>query len=178
MRPPRTELTLTEWVVLALVTEGPTHGWAIARAMRPAGSIGAVWSCRAPLVYRAITRLVEADLVRAAGPAQGNGPNRTLLQATAAGIEAVGAWLREPVAHVRDLRSELLVKLLLLERRGLDRAPLVGRQRERLDELAAGLESQADGAAGSERLVALWRSTTMRAARDFLGMLDGEIAKP
>ena len=178
MRPPRTELTLTEWVVLALVAEGPTHGWAIARAMRPGGSIGDVWSCRAPLVYRAIARLVEADLVRPAGPTQGKGPNRTLLEATAAGTEAVAAWLREPVAHVRDLRSELLVKLLLLERRGQDRAPLVRKQRRRLDELAAGLDSQADGAVGSERLVALWRSTTTQAARDFLGILEGEIAEP
>jgi DNA-binding PadR family transcriptional regulator len=178
MRPPRTGLTLTEWVVLALVAEGPTHGWAIARAMRPGGSIGGVWSCRAPLVYRAIARLVEADLVRPAGPAQGDGPNRTLLEATSTGSEAVATWLREPVAHVRDLRSELLVKLLLLERLGQDRAPLVRRQRQRLDELAAGLDGQADVSAGSERLVALWRSTTMRAARDFLGVLDGEAAAP
>lgn len=178
MRPPRTELTLTEWVVLALVAEGPTHGWAVARAMRPDGPIGGVWSCRAPLVYRAIARLVEADLVRPAGPAQGRGPNRTLLEPTASGGAAVAAWLREPVAHVRDLRSELLAKLLLLERRGEDRAPLVAAQREHLGELAASLDGLAGRATGSERLVALWRSTTTRAALDFLAMLDGRVTEP
>jgi DNA-binding PadR family transcriptional regulator len=178
MRPPRTEPTLTEWVVLALVAEGSTHGWAIARAMRPDGSIGGVWSCRAPLVYRAIALLVEADLVRPAGPAQGKGPNRILLEATATGRAAVDAWLREPVAHVRDLRSELLAKLLLLERLGQDRAPLVGRQRRLLDELSTSLGRQAERATGSERLVALWRSTTTRAALDFLGLLDGVITEP
>lgn len=171
MRPPRTELILTEWVVLALVAEGPTHGWAIARALRPEGAVGAVWSCRAPLVYRAITLLTEAGLVRPAGAAEGRGPNRTILEVTPAGGEAAAEWLLEPVAHVRDLRSELLVKLLLLDRRGLDPAPLVRRQRERLDPIATDFGAQAERATGSEQLIALWRSTATRAALEFLAIV-------
>lgn len=176
MRPPRTELTLTEWVVLALVAEGPTHGWAIARSLRPDGAVGAVWSCRTPLVYRAVTLLTEAALVRPAGAAGGRGPNRTILAATPAGRAAVARWLLEPVAHVRDLRSELLVKLLLLDRRGLDPAPLVRRQRERLDALATDFAAQAARSTGSEQLVATWRSTATRAALEFLATLEARAA--
>jgi len=171
MRPPRTELTLTERVVLALVAEGPTHGWAIARALRPGGEVGTAWSCRAPLVYRALALLAEAGLVRPAGEAEGRGPNRTIVEATPAGHEAVAAWLREPVARGRDLRSELLVKLLLLDRRGLDPAPLVRRQRERLDPIATDFGAQAERATGSEQLIALWRSTATRAALEFLAIV-------
>ncbi|HSW42592.1 MAG TPA: PadR family transcriptional regulator [Patescibacteria group bacterium] len=174
MRRARTELTLTEWVVLALIAEGPTHGWAVVRAMRPDGPLGVVWSSRAPLVYRAIRILMNADLVRAVGSADGRGPSRTVLEATPAGHEAVGEWLAEPVAHVRDLRSELLAKLLLLERRGLDPDRLIGRQREHLETLAMRLDSQlADAGDGSQRLVTLWRSTTTRAAFRFLEAFGG-----
>jgi PadR family transcriptional regulator AphA len=172
MRPPRTELTLTERVVLALVAEGPTHGWAIARALRPGGEVGTAWSCRAPLVYRALALLAEAGLVQPVGEAEGRGPNRTILEATPAGHEAVAAWLREPVARGRDLRSELLVKLLLLDRRGLDPAPLVERQRELLLAILAGFAAQAERGGGGERLVALWRATATRAALEFLDRID------
>jgi len=174
MRPARTELTLTEWVVLALIAEGPTHGWAVVRAMRPQGSLGMVWSSRAPLVYRAIRILTDAGLVRAAGSADGKGPSRTVLEATPAGHEAVGDWLAQPVAHVRDLRSEFLAKLLLLERRGLDPERLISRQQEHLETLARRLDVQlADASDRSRRLVTLWRSTTTRAAFGFLAALDG-----
>lgn len=174
MRPARTELTLTEWVVLALIAEGPTHGWAVVRAMRPEGPLGVVWSSRAPLVYRAIRILISADLVRAVGSADGKGPSRTVLEATPAGHAAVGEWFAEPVAHVRDLRSELLAKLLLLERRGLDPERLIGRQREHLETLARQLDRQlADAGEGSQRLVTLWRSTTARAAFRFLAEIGG-----
>jgi DNA-binding PadR family transcriptional regulator len=168
MRPARTELTLTEWIVLTVIGEGPTHGWAIARALRPEGSLGAVWSCRAPLVYRAIRLLEGAGLVASTGPAAGRGPSRTILEITPAGSEAMGDWLAEPVAHVRDLRTELLVKLLLHERRGRDPSLLVRRQRELLVPIAAGLTDRVPAASGGERLVVAWRAMTAQAALEFL----------
>ena len=172
MRPPRTELTLTEWIVLALIGEGPTHGWAIARALRPEGSLGAVWSCRAPLVYRAIRLLEGAALVTSTGPAAGRGPSRTILGITPAGNEAVGEWLMEPVDHVRDLRTELLVKLLLHERLGLDPSLLVRRQRDRLVPIATGLIDRVPAASGGERMVVAWRAKTAQAALEFLGAIE------
>jgi DNA-binding PadR family transcriptional regulator len=172
MRLARSERTLTEWVVLALVDEQPTHGWAIVRALRPDGPIGGVWTSTGPLVYRAIHLLEQGGLLRSSGSAAGQGPSRTVLEITPEGSEAVEAWLMEPVAHVRDLRSELLVKLLLLERRGLDPALLVRRQRERLRPVARGLRRQARTVRGTDRLVPLWRATAVGAALRFLSAVE------
>jgi len=172
MRPARVERTLTEWVVLALVDDGPTHGWSIVRALRPDGPIGRVWTSTGPLVYRAIHLLEEGGLLRASGAAAGRGPSRIVLEITAEGAAAVRAWLGEPVVHVRDLRSELLVKLLLLERRGLDPVPLVRLQRERLRPVAGALRRDAREAGGADRLVALWRATSIATALRFLDAVE------
>jgi PadR family transcriptional regulator AphA len=172
MRPARSERTLTEWVVLALVDEGPTHGWTMVRVLRPDGPIGRVWTSTGPLVYRAIHLLQEDGLVRASGAIAGRGPSRTVLTVTAAGSQAVAAWLGEPVAHVRDLRSELLVKLLLLERRGNDPGPLLRLQQERLRPVARTLRRAARTAIGADRLVALWRATSVTAALRFLAAVE------
>jgi DNA-binding PadR family transcriptional regulator len=178
MRPARTERTLTEWVVLALVDESPTHGWSIVRALRPDGPIGRAWTSTGPLVYRAIHVLEEERLLCPSGAASGRGPSRIILETTAEGSRAVRAWLQEPVGHVRDLRSELLVKLLLLERQGIDPAPLARRQRERLLPVARTLRRGARTAVGADRLVALWRATTVAGALRFLAAVEAGPARP
>ena len=122
---PRDELTAGEWAALALLSEGPTHGFAIARAMAPAGEVGKIWTVRRPLVYRALETLAGVGLVRAGGTvASSSGPQRTVLHATPPGKRAVTGWLHEPVAHVRDARSLLMLKLLFLTRREADLAAI------------------------------------------------------
>jgi DNA-binding PadR family transcriptional regulator len=172
MRPPRTELNLTEWIVLALASEAPTHGWTVVRALRRGSPLGEVWSSSGPLVYRAVARLRDADLLRAVGVAEGRGANRNILEATPAGLEQVRKWLLEPVEHVRDVRTILLVKLLLLERRGTDRTALIARQRERLRPVAAALAEQAAAAIGPDRVVAEWRALSAEAVMRFLDAVD------
>lgn len=172
MRPPRTELNLTEWIVLALASEAPTHGWTVVRALRPDSPLGEVWASSGPLVYRAVTRLQEAGLLQPVGIAEGRGPNRVMLEATPAGLEQVLEWLREPVEHVRDVRTVLLVKLLLLERRGTDRTLLVQRQRERLGPVATALAERAAASAGPDRVVAEWRALNADAVMRFLDAVD------
>jgi PadR family transcriptional regulator AphA len=174
MRTPRTELNLTEWVVLALASEAPTHGWTIVRALRRDGSLGEVWSSSGPLVYRAVARLQDVGLLQIVGFAEGQGPNRVILEATPAGSEQVREWLVQPVDHVRDMRTAFLIKLLLLERRGADRSLLVQRQRERLQPLAAALAERAEGAAGPDRLVTAWRALGADAVMQFLDAVDSD----
>jgi DNA-binding PadR family transcriptional regulator len=176
MRTPRTALNLTEWVALALASEAPTHGWTIVRAVRRGGPIGEAWSSSGPLVYRAISRLQDVGLLRPVGMAEGQGPNRVILEATPAGTEMVAAWLQQPVDHVREVRTAFLVKLLLLERRGEDRRALVRRQRERLDPVIAGLAERAAAASGPDRPVATWRALNADAVMRFLDAMDPDSA--
>jgi DNA-binding PadR family transcriptional regulator len=166
---PREELTVGEWAVLGLLAEEPSHGFAIARAMAPDGEVGKVWSVRRPLVYRAIETLTAMGLVRAAGTvASTSGPQRTVLQATAAGKRTLARWLREPVDHVRDARSLLMLKLLFLTRREAAVGPLLTAQRALFAELAERLERAAGTAEGFDRALALWRLESTTAAVRFV----------
>jgi DNA-binding PadR family transcriptional regulator len=163
------QLTMGEWAVLALVDEGPTHGFAVARAMASGGEVGRVWAMRRPLVYRTLEILGERELTRTAGiEASTTGPPRTLVEVTAEGAERVAAWLREPVRQLRDARSALMLKLLFLDRRGGDPAPLLAAQRERLLELDGELRAELAEAEGFARTLALWRVESTTAAIRFV----------
>jgi DNA-binding PadR family transcriptional regulator len=174
----RDELTAGEWAVLALLAESPTHGFAIARAMAPEGEVGRIWSVRRPLVYRAIDTLTEMGLVRPAGTVPSrSGPQRTVLEATPNGKRTVTRWLREPVAHVRDARSLLMLKLLFLTRRDADLEPLLGAQRAHFSKLGERLVRAADEAEGFDRALLLWRLESTAAAERFVETMLGEPAR-
>lgn len=169
--PPK-DLSLGEWAVLGLVAEGETHGFALSRACAPNGTIGTIWTVPRPLVYRALASLVAAGLVRELGSVPGErGPERRLVEATPEGRAALEAWLAEPVAHVRDARSELLVKLLLIDRAGRDPRGLLEVQAARLDPILVGLRHQLAGAEGFEATLARWRLSSAEALASFLAGL-------
>jgi DNA-binding PadR family transcriptional regulator len=162
-------LSLTEWLVLCLASEGPTHGFAIARLLSQQGSLGQVWRVPKPVIYRALPRLEELDLVTAAGeqPTR-QGPVRSLVETTPEGRQVAADWLATPVAHIRDVRSELMVKLALLDRAGADPKPLLLAQRDRLTPIATALEDKLAQANGFDRTLILWRYETVSAALRFL----------
>lgn len=171
----RDELTAGEWAVLALVVEEPSHGFAIARAMEPEGEVGRVWTMRRPLVYRAVETLTAMGLVRPGETVPSRiGPARTVLEPTPTGRRAVTRWLRTPVEHIRDARSELMLKLLFLTRRNADLAPLLTAQREHFAGLADTLARAADEAQGFDRALLLWRRENATAAVRFVATLLGE----
>jgi DNA-binding PadR family transcriptional regulator len=154
----RRDLAPGEWAVLGLLGEGPKHGFAIARVLAGGGDIGEIWSLPRPLVYRALGVLKERGLARPLTTEAGQGPVRTVLTVTPAGLEALEEWLSEPVAHVRDARSLLLLKLVYAERSGRDTGPLLERQREMLLPLVAAHHARIAGSSGWERTIELWRA--------------------
>jgi tRNA-Thr(GGU) m(6)t(6)A37 methyltransferase TsaA len=179
-RPPRTEPSLTEWAVLGLLCEGPAHGWDVARAFGADGDLGQVWAVSRALVYRAIAVLRELGYVvdRGSTPST-TGPHRVLLTPTARGRQASRRWLARPTRHVRDLRSELMVKLLLLDRADKDRVPLLQAQLVVLERGERALVLRVAETSEFERTVAVWRLTTGRAARAFVeALLDQRAGDP
>ena len=165
------QLSLTEHAVLGLLAEGPSHGFALARALQPGSPVGRILTVRRPLVYRALGRLVAAGLAapvrREAGDA---GPERVIHRITPRGRRGLERWLALPVAHVRDLRLEFLVKLVLLQRSGASPAALVALQRAALHDALAALE---EGAGDLTDPVELWRAHNAAAASTFLAHLAG-----
>lgn len=165
---------LTEWAVLALVAEGRTHGFEVARVLAPDGAVGRVWTVRRPLVYRALEALLRDGLLVEVGTEGGRGPSRRLVEATAEGTRSAKRWLDTPVAHVRDVRTTLLVKLALLDRAGRSRARLVERQRRALAPTLAALRSggSTDRAEGPfDQVLLAWRRASAEAVDEFLRTL-------
>ncbi|HEX5945078.1 MAG TPA: PadR family transcriptional regulator [Acidimicrobiales bacterium] len=166
----RETLSLNEWAVLVCLVERPRHGYDIAAELAPDVEMGTVWRVSRQLVYRALDRLAALGLAepRQAEPGAG-GPPRQVFGATALGRERALAWVHEPVAHLRDVRSGLLLKLVAARRLGIDVAPLVTAQRDRFAPAVAALATPPP----ASDPVGLWRHHSAAAVRAFLDGLDG-----
>jgi len=173
--PTTLRISLGGWAIVGLLCEGDAHGWALVRALEPDGEIGGIWSIRRALVYRTLDQALDAGLVERAGVETGRrGAPRTLLRVTPAGRRAFARWLQQPVEHVRDLRSELLLKLLFAERSGRDREPLLRAQHALLAQTVAALELAVAGSDAGARTVRAFRLETARAGLRFV---EGELAE-
>lgn len=166
-RPP---LALTEHLVLAVLAETPAHGFAVARRLAPTGDLGRVWTVRPPLVYRAVDHLVGAGLAEPVRREAGDGgPERTVLRVTRAGRAGTARWRDEPVAHVRQLRGELVAKLVVHRAAGTDPAPLLAAQRATLAPIVAAL--RAETAADPGDPVLAWRLAMAASAAGYVDAL-------
>ena len=170
------ELAPGEWSVLALLADQPAHGWALAKEMSRNGEVGRVWAVGRPLVYRALELLESRGLIEPIRSEPGiRGPNRALFQATAHGRDELRRWLAEPVDHVREVRSLFLLKLVLIERAGLEKRPLLEAQRALTVPALAALEARLRQSVGSEEIFVRFRLETTRSVVDFI---DGILAEP
>ncbi|HEX6239093.1 MAG TPA: PadR family transcriptional regulator [Acidimicrobiales bacterium] len=161
-------LSLNDRVVLALVCESPRHGFAIARELTPDAPLGSIWRVRRPQVYRSIDRLVSHGLAVPAQTEPGaGGPERQVVRATPAGRASAARWAVAPVDRLRDARTELLVKLAVCRRLGLDGAALLRAQTQVVDRIVARLAARS--ASTDEALLPLlWRRQSAAAARRFV----------
>src|SRR6516165_3561986 len=150
-------MSLPEWLVLAILSQRSMHGFAVARLTARDGELGRVWQVPKAVIYRAIGRLQAAGLVVPEGTQPGLGPQRTVYAATPRGREAARRWLHTPVGHVRDIRSQLLLKLGLL-----------AGQRAVLEPIAAAIEARRAKSDGFDAVLLAWRKATVKAALDFL----------
>jgi DNA-binding PadR family transcriptional regulator len=165
------DLLLGEWACLGILYAAPAHGFAIAARLKPSGDIGRVWSLTRPLTYRSLDLLTERGFIQSIGEERGiAGGTRTILAATRPGRAQLRKWLQTPVVHLRDLRSELLLKLVLARSCGIDVSAMLARQRDHIAELGAGLDAAAS--ADPADAVAIWRSESAHAALRFLDRIS------
>jgi DNA-binding PadR family transcriptional regulator len=164
-------LSIADWVVLGLVAEGPTHGWPIVRALRADGAIGRVWTVPRAVVYRSLATLTDRGYIEEIddGAASG-GPKRSIVRATRRGRAALRRWLETPVEHVRDVRTELLIKLALLARANRDPHVLIERQIAHLEPVFGAVSKRPAGT-GFDLVLARWRREQAVAVDRFLRTL-------
>lgn len=162
------QLLLGEWACLGILYPAPTHGFAIAARLKPSGDVGRVWSLSRPLTYRSLDQLTAREYVHAIGEEPGiAGGNRTILAATRTGRAQLRKWLATPVVHLRDLRSELLLKMVIAEICDIDLTTMLDRQRSHIRQMSVTLAAQANSSDAVD-VVALWRSESSQAALRFL----------
>lgn len=167
---PDADLLPGEWAVLGALVQMPAHGFAVARTLTASGWLGRVWLMSRPRVYRAIDDLAARALIAPTGTAPSDrGPRRTLYEATAGGRARLDEWLGTPVEHVRDIRSDLLLKLAILDQRGLTADSLLEAQREQLVPVLERLESAITTASGFEAVMVRYRLESTRSAIRFIG---------
>lgn len=171
---PDDELSLNAWAVLTLlVDDGQQHGFALARKLERGTDLGRVWSVSRPLVYRALDQLDRRGLVTGGPEVPSSlGPRRQEFSATARGVEAVTHWRHQPVDRLRQVRPDLILKLTLTRRAGLDLGPLIAAQQERFASLSDELRV-ADDADASAVVVDVWRDELARAVDRTLARLAG-----
>ncbi len=162
-------LSMTEYAVLGVLAEGPSHGFAVSKELGADGEIGRVFTVRRPLVYRALDNLVEAGYARPVTIEKGEGPQRVIHGITAGGRRRLRRWLDEPVEHVRDLRIEFLLKLALLRRAGDSPLDLIRVQKAALDPTLTALD---DLDPHRDDHVEIWRQHNAAAASAYLEDLE------
>lgn len=168
------DLPLTEWIVLSLLAERPRHGFAVVTLTSTGGEVGQYWHVSQPMVYRSIARLTEREYIESVGMEESErGPQRTVYGVLAGVDDMVMRWLDEPVRHLRDVRADLMVKLVLRERRGVPPASLVRRQRVVFTDIEASLERRHRTDDDFNRAYSEWRLDHARSALRLLDTLDG-----
>ena len=169
------QLLLGEWACLGVLYPTPTHGFAIAARLKPNGDVGRVWSLSRALTYRSLDQLAQRDYIRPIGEEPGiAGGNRTILRATRTGRAQIRKWLATPVVHLRDLRSELLLKLIIAEICDIDIDSMLDKQHAHIASLAEVITTHLE--AQPDDVVALWRRESSSAALRFLERLPNRIA--
>jgi DNA-binding PadR family transcriptional regulator len=128
---PRTKTppTAAEYAVLALLSEEPAHGYAIAQHFASGGDLSLLYSIEQSSVYDLLKELQQNGLISGHQEVSGLRPPRTVLAITAAGEARLQAWLGEPVEPLHRLRLDFLLKLHFLTRRSRrDAASLIAQQ--------------------------------------------------
>jgi DNA-binding PadR family transcriptional regulator len=104
-------------ILLGILSEKPRHGYDIKQAFDE--KVGDFWALNYGQVYTTLERLRSDGLVECREVEQEGRPDKKIYRATAAGLRAFEAWLREPVRPgPRALRDDLFFKLVFTPESG------------------------------------------------------------
>lgn len=158
------DLLVGEWACLAVLREGPTHGYAVSLRMAPSGDLGRIWTMSRPMVYQSLGHLTAAGYVEEVPGREPDRRGRTALRLTPRGRAAVDRWLGGAVLHLRDVRTELLLKLVVHDNLGRSPSALLRRQADVAEAAHRNLVASVE-AAGDPDPVLAWRLEVADALR-------------
>jgi DNA-binding PadR family transcriptional regulator len=107
-------------VILALLEEGPSHGWEMKSRIEAA--LGPEYGgLNKGYIYEVIHRMErEGTIVSHVEPQAGLRPDRSVHEITESGREQLTEWLAEPARPMAGFRDEFVQKVLAASLRGAD----------------------------------------------------------
>lgn len=159
--------------VLGFLMQGPAHGYALHD--RAEVELGRIWYMGMSNVYGTLKQLEEAGDVDSTMDEESY-PPRKVYEIAPSGRERFAAWVREPVAAMRDMRVEFLAKLYFFHTLALDGlGSLLDAQREVCHDRLAELMQNGEGREPAfDRAVREFRRRRIEAALDWLSYVEQE----
>jgi len=111
-------LTPTAYTILGLLRERSMHGYEIAQHFKPEADLGQVVPADMSTIYTFLKDLQEHGLIRGERVTVGARPPRTVFSLTVEAEPLFLDWLRRPVARIREVRLDFLLKLYFAQRLG------------------------------------------------------------
>jgi PadR family transcriptional regulator AphA len=107
-------LTPAEYAILGLVHQRPVHGYQIAQEMAPDSGLGLICPLQRSNVYFLLGNLERRGLIEVEQRRDDALSPKTVLKATAAGRRAFKSWIWQPIARLREVRLDFLLKAYFL----------------------------------------------------------------
>jgi DNA-binding PadR family transcriptional regulator len=104
-------LSSAEYAILGVLRERPMHGYEIARRFAADLDLGLALPLDMSNVYAMLKDLQEQGLIEGRRETVGLRPPRTVFSLTPEADAQFLHWIEEPVGRLREVRSDLLLKL-------------------------------------------------------------------
>jgi DNA-binding PadR family transcriptional regulator len=165
----KTYLTPAEYAILGLVREKPAYGYELQRQLTGKRGLGRVCPVEPAMVYAILKSLSGLELIDGEWD-NTTYPPKAVYTATDEGQAAFERWLRSPVARMREVRLDFLIKLYFALREGPTLASdLIAAQIEACDGYAAGIAREQPGAGSTfDRIVLDSKASAARITREWL----------
>jgi DNA-binding PadR family transcriptional regulator len=111
-------VTPTAYAILGLLRERPMHGYEIAQHFKPEENLGQVVPADMSTIYTFLKDLQEHGLIRGEQVIVGARPPRKVFSLADDAEAFFLEWLRRPVARMREVRLDFLLKLYFAQQLG------------------------------------------------------------
>jgi DNA-binding PadR family transcriptional regulator len=178
----KTYLTPAEYGVLGLLREKPAYGYELQRHFSGRRGLGRVCPVEPGMVYANLKSLSGLELIDGAWD-NTTYPPRAIYKATDLGEATFLRWLVAPVARMREVRLDFLVKLFFaLKEDGALAAQLIDAQiaatREYAGEVGQEQREMEDDPSGFDAIVLESKASAARITLEWLARARGSIAAP
>lgn len=147
--PLKPERPATEYAVLALLTEGASHGYDLSRRFAENSELSRVCRLEMAMLYSLLRKLEKEGLIVGREEQVSQLKSRRVVEITGQGLKEVESWLSQPVRHAREIRLDFLVKLYFAYRRSPGFAlELLDKQYDYMISLLEQLQTQLDSLGG------------------------------